>query len=474
MFRINETSDGAARVSTIRILLGLLLLALVANSVAAVLAIQDFRLIDRWLVDPARTANSEILVLQRQMAVRAISRIVVSAVLLLCAMFFVWQRRRNLDMQEELGRVQRLAHQVLECMVQGVIAVDGAGTVREVNAAAVRLLGGEVGGADAMVDRPIAWWPVGGAELDVLVREASRRDEPIWDRELTVGRDGMTLRLRADVQALKAPDGRAGCILLLRDLTRLWLVEERMRRLERIAGLGDAASGLVHEIRNPLTALSIHIQLLEEQMSGTSAPEGAGELIGVIKSEADRLNGVLDGFWDYAHVEGLYLQPTDAVAILGRVAQLIRPQAERQGVRIELRRPPHPMPAVPLDPEKFHRAVWNLTINAMEAMPAGGELVLEAGRGDGTFTVVVRDTGPGIPPEVRGDIFKPYFSTKSRGTGLGLAMVEKVVGQHHGGIACRTGPEGTAFELTFPLVNRDGDHTGHGQRRGPIPHPDRR
>lgn len=462
MFRIGEPAASPSRSSAIRILLLLLLLALVANSVAAWLAFQDNGILDRWLAEHAPTPSPEILVLQRQMAVRAISRLVVTAILVLCAFFFLWQRRRNLDIHQTLNRVQRLAHSILESMVQGVIAVDGLGIVRDVNPAAARLLGADPKRPDALIDRPVTGLPIAGAELDALVREASSRDEPIWDRELTVGRDGLTLRLRADAQAIRAPDGRMGCILLLRDLTRLLLVEERMRRMERIAGLGEAASGLVHEIRNPLTALSIHIQLLEEELGRAGVAGDATELIGVLKSEADRLNHILQGFWEYAHVERLSVQPTDAMAILERVVQLIRPQAERHGVHVELRRPPEPLPPVPLDAEKFHQAVWNLAINAMEAMPSGGEMVIEAADSGGTFTVAVRDNGPGIPAEVRGDIFKPYFSTKGQGTGLGLALVEKVVGQHQGGIACRTGPQGTAFELAFPRTSRYGDRADDG------------
>src|SRR6185312_4130659 len=109
-----------------------------------------------------------------------------------------------------------------------------------------------------------------------------------------------------------------GCIILLRDMTLSLLAEERLRREERIAGLGDAATGLVHEIKNPLTALSIHIQLLEERLADPTSTESVGELIAVLKAEADRLNNVLDGFWDYAQLRSLAVQPTDAVAVLER------------------------------------------------------------------------------------------------------------------------------------------------------------
>src|SRR6185312_10235505 len=110
-----------------------------------------------------------------------------------------------------------------------------------------------------------------------------------------------------------------GCIILLRDMTLSHLAEERMRRMERIAGLGDAATGLVHEIKNPLTALSIHLQLLEERLADPTATEPIGELFAVLNAEAERLNRVLDGFRDYAQLQSLAMQPTDAVAVLERV-----------------------------------------------------------------------------------------------------------------------------------------------------------
>jgi two-component system sensor histidine kinase HydH len=106
---------------------------------------------------------------------------------------------------------------------------------------------------------------------------------------------------------------------------------------------------------------------------------------------------------------------------------------------------------VPLDAEKFAQAVLNLAINALEAMPTGGELVFRAARRDGSVEVDVSDSGPGIAPEVREDLFKPYVTTKQRGTGLGLALTEKLVVQHQGQIDYRTGPQGTSFRLTFPL-----------------------
>jgi two-component system sensor histidine kinase HydH len=208
---------------------------------------------------------------------------------------------------------------------------------------------------------------------------------------------------------------------------------------------------LIHEIGNPLTALGIHIRLLEERLEEPGGVASAGELIEVLESEIRRLEGVLEEFRDYADLQTLSLRPADVFVVLERVARLIRPQAAQQCVRVELRRPEPPPPPVPLDAEKFAQAVLNLAINALEAMPTGGELVLGAGLRDGAVEVEVSDNGPGIAPDVRGDLFKPYVTTKPRGTGLGLALTEKLVVLHRGQIDYRTGPGGTSFVMTFPL-----------------------
>jgi signal transduction histidine kinase len=137
--------------------------------------------------------------------------------------------------------------------------------------------------------------------------------------------------------------------------------------------------------------------------------------------------------------------------VLEDVVRLIRPQATQQGVRLEHAVDPMPLPPVALDAEKFEQAVLNLVLNALDAMPKGGELYLGSALKDGQIQVVVRDTGPGIPPEIQDHIFHPYFSTKDRGTGIGLTLAEKLVRQHRGHLDFRTGPGGTTFSITLPV-----------------------
>jgi signal transduction histidine kinase len=216
------------------------------------------------------------------------------------------------------------------------------------------------------------------------------------------------------------------------------------------------ASGLHHEIKNPLTALSIHVQLLEEALADGGARQATDELLGVLKTEICRLNGVLESFRSFAHLQHLTLQPTDALDVVENAIRLIRPQATEQGVQITLLHPEKELPPVPLDAEKFEQAILNLIINALEAMPEGGRLTLSAAVADGALRVAVRDSGPGIPPEIQKSLFLPYFSTKSKGSGMGLALSEKIINQHGGHIHFSTGAHGTIFDISVPLEHSNG------------------
>jgi signal transduction histidine kinase len=260
-----------------------------------------------------------------------------------------------------------------------------------------------------------------------------------------------------DGHVLKDTQGTSlGCVIHLRDVTEPILLEERMRRMERFLGLATLASGLHHEIKNPLTALSIHIQLLEESLASGQAGEAVDDLVGVLKTEVCRLNGVLESFRSFANLQNLTIQPTDALEVVENAIRLIRPQAAEQRVQISLLHPEKELPAVPLDADKFEQVVLNLLINALEAMPGGGRLTVGASVGDRQLRVSVQDSGRGIPPEVQPNLFQPYFSTKDRGSGMGLALSEKLISQHGGHIGYRTGPEGTTFEIAVPLERRNG------------------
>ena len=299
------------------------------------------------------------------------------------------------------------------------------------------------------IGKPLSSISSGGASLADRVAE---RNAAVWDQDFAIDRGGRMRRIRADAHVFKDSASKAiGCIILLRDVSDRVLMEERVHLMERFVSLGTLAAGLHHEIKNPLTALSIHVQLLEKRLSGPTPPKPVDELIGVVKSEILRLNGVLDSFRDFASLHRPALRPTNLVDLLEDTVRLIGLQALQQHVEVILRHPEATLARVPLDGDKFKQAVLNLVLNALEAMPDGGKLLLDVSAREAELRVEVSDNGPGIAREIQQDLFKPYTSTKCRGTGMGLALSEKVVSQHGGRIEYRTSPLGTTFSIAIPM-----------------------
>jgi signal transduction histidine kinase len=230
------------------------------------------------------------------------------------------------------------------------------------------------------------------------------------------------------------------------------LIEERMRRMERFMGLGTLAAGLHHEIKNPLSALSLHVQLLEERLEQIKDGETA-DILGVLKTEIIRTIGVLESFRDYASIEKLDLTATDIAALIKQTLDLIRPKAQQQGVQIVAHIPDGSPPLISVDATRMEQVLLNLAMNALDEMQEGGTLTLSVTGSDGQITLEVADTGRGIPDNVRARVFDPYFTTKNEGTGMGLAVCDKIVRQHGGQIDVTSAASGAIFRISLPVNN---------------------
>jgi two-component system sensor histidine kinase HydH len=371
----------------------------------------------------------------------------VAALLFLCVLSLSWLRRRYRFSQHSLRQVKMHAHDILASMDRGVVTTNPDGIITSINSAGLRLLGVDFECVGLPLQR------ISSAEVPLVdvFRQVSERDAAVL-------REGRLVRLRLGGGVLHDTQGKTlGYIIHVLDVTERMLMEERMRRMERFLGLANLAAGLHHEIKNPLTALSIHVQLLEENLGSPHFAASAAETVAVLRTEMCRLNGVLESFRSFANLQHLSIRRTDGLAVVEKAIRLIRPQAREQGVNISLLHSETELPAVGLDEEKFEQVVLNLLINALEAMTGGGELLLRVRVEEGEFRVDVKDTGPGIPGEVQRHLFQPYFSTKAKGTGMGLALSEKLISQHGGSIDYVTGSRGTTFRVAVPLT---GAHEG--------------
>jgi two-component system sensor histidine kinase HydH len=457
MFSVRPSEDQARIPITVAIVLATLVLALVLSATAVFQVLDEYRLLGDWLSRPGAVPTAEIRALRQDIGARIIIRSIATAVLLLCTLSTLWLQHRQLAVRRTLDQVKLLARDILASLNQGVITTDQRAIITSINSAAIQLLGVD----PECIGRPIACISSAQVPLENLSRCVTERKVAVSDSELTLDRAGRVRRLVASALDLKDRRGATiGCVIHLRDVTERMLMKEQMWRMEQFASLSTLASGLQHEIRNPITALSIHVQLLEERLRCGTVDGPTAELIGILKAEVRRLNLTLESFRNLASLERLHLKLVDVRDVLGEVVRLIRPQASQQRVRLELLRDEGQLPRVRVDSEKIEQAVLNLVLNALEAMPEGGDLSLRAELDDGRLRVVVRDSGPGIPPEIQDHIFRPYFSTKDRGTGIGLTLAEKLVRQHRGHLDFRTGPGGTTFAITLPVDGPDGSGTG--------------
>jgi signal transduction histidine kinase len=226
--------------------------------------------------------------------------------------------------------------------------------------------------------------------------------------------------------------------------------EERLRREQEQAALvGTIASGIAHEIRNPLSTLRMNLQLLREDWADpVSEREQKGRRrIDVLLRETERLETVVSDFVRFASGHALRLEPTDLNVLAGELLDFLAPQAERAKIRLH-REFARDLPRVEADPNLIRQALLNLLVNAQQVMPSGGDLTVRTSAPGPLVRLSVTDTGPGIPPEHRDKIFNLYFSTKPGGTGLGLPMVRKILEEHQGSVEVESSPsQGATFTL---------------------------
>ena len=230
-------------------------------------------------------------------------------------------------------------------------------------------------------------------------------------------------------------------------------IQEEAQRSERLAALGQLSAGLAHEIRNPLGVIKGSAEMLNKKLQGTDAI--TGELAGYISSEVNRLNILVTRFLDFARPLDLNLQPQEIPLLVDRALKSVRDRWPEAPVDVERQYSPD-LPVVPVDADFCEQVFTNLVLNSYEAMePQGGKLVVSiyptSSDGRSGVQIDFEDSGPGIPEEVREQIFNPFFTTKKSGVGLGLSVVSKIVDDHHGWIRAVSGPgKGACFRVFLP------------------------
>ena len=240
---------------------------------------------------------------------------------------------------------------------------------------------------------------------------------------------------------------------MLRDLREIKRLQEEVRHREKLAAIGTMAAGVAHEIRNPLSSIRGFAAYFGGKFAVESEEYRNAQ---VLIQEADRLNRSITELLELARPTELRTAANDVNPLVERTLRLVRRDAEVAGVRIEQELCPD-LPIVELDSDKLTQALLNICINAIQAMQNGGVLHIETlsvgtDSDAGSLCIRISDNGPGIPPDAVGKIFEPYFTTKGKGTGLGLAVVQKIIEAHGGEIrVSNNATTGACFEIHLPL-----------------------
>jgi len=243
-----------------------------------------------------------------------------------------------------------------------------------------------------------------------------------------------------------------GNVFYIEDVTELRAEESRLKRAEGLASLTTMAAGVAHEIKNPLASMSIHLQLMRRQMQGECAsPDELKESLEILEEETERLNNIVSDYLFAVRPQDSRPLPGDLNALITELVQFLRYEMAEANVRV-LPLLDESVPSIPLDEGSMKRALLNLIKNAISAMPDGGELRLQTKREGDNVTIIISDTGVGIPEELQGKIFEPYFTTRDTGSGLGLTVVYKVVKEHGGDLHMDSRPgRGTTFRISIPV-----------------------
>ena len=306
--------------------------------------------------------------------------------------------------------------------------------------------------AAALTGRTIAQIFSPESLLGQVIAQATAAGLSIGKRRVEVGDQSSTVASALlSVDPLTAPGGAAsGTLIRLRDPEAQRKLGRELQTADRLAALSRISGGVAHEVKNPLNAILLHVEVARAKLAhGDTALEPQMD---IISSEILRLDRVVKTFLDFTRPVELNLANMPLDEFVRDLVDLARPQAGASGIRVVDERKAEGV-EVRIDRDLLKQAVLNIVVNAIEAMPAGGELRLESSASGDTAKICVSDTGPGIPPDLREKIFRLYFTTKQKGSGIGLAMAFRIVQLHDGTIDFTSEPgKGTAFCIRLPIA----------------------
>jgi len=360
----------------------------------------------------------------------------------------------SLRLSQALESATNITESLIESIGSGIIITEMNDTITYINQAGEKILGYSKG---EVIGKPFGLFRL-HEKQNVSYTLLEHPDNLDTRSEGRMKRkDGDEIPVGFTINHHLSLSGEAvGKIIIFRDLTKVYRIQEEMLKMDRLVSLGKLASGIAHEIRNPLAGIKTTAQALGEEMSKDDPKR---EYLNRITKEIDRLNELLKTFFSFAKPQTLLLAPCHIKEIINAIIPFLIKEIADNGIRFEETYHPQ-LPKIRVDKIQMHQAFLNLFLNAIQAMPNGGELKIEANpvilispenSRQNFIKVVVSDSGKGIPPQILPKIFDPFFTTKPKGIGLGLSITYQIIKKHGGTIKVHSQWEkGTSFIINLP------------------------
>jgi two-component system sensor histidine kinase PilS (NtrC family) len=359
--------------------------------------------------------------------------------------------------EKDLSELATLHRSIVQSMSSGLLTIDLEGRVIFSNSAGETILG--IRSADIRGRLVTELFPSLQISQLPRIKADPGQKKPIGRKEtLYTNPQGVQITLGYSPSVLQDENGEAfGWTMIFIDLTKLKALEEHFQRMERLVLAGTFAAEIAHEIKNPLAAMSGAMQMLRDEIKENPLHT---KLMGIVQREIERINSLVNEFLWMAKGSPKSTQVEDVpvCSVIDEIISLLRSRKQVNASH-SIKTDFAAAPVIRIDPNHLQRVLWNLFVNALEAMPKGGELSICVGMGDlpdssdGAARIDIGDTGRGIPAEALKRIFDPFFTTKPNGTGLGLSIVYQLVEKAGGKIEVSRPEPGdkTVFSLFFPV-----------------------
>lgn len=354
------------------------------------------------------------------------------------------------EKEDDISKLEALNKWIISSITSGLIAVDEQKKIILFNPAAekifglaaVNVAGKRIPDILPSIDGYIPDQP--GDGMIITAKSNSIRDIEYRNK------NSDSLSLRFSMSPLIIPDiDKKGNILLFQDITEMKEIEREMKKVEGLALVGELAAGIAHEIRNPMASISGSIQMLRESMD---TDDVSSRLMDIILRETDRLNSLINDFLKYARPKPFEIRQFNLNQLITESLDLLK-NSSIWNKNIELKIDLDSMDSIESDPEQIRQVIWNILINAAEAMPEGGALHIATRsvaisdsmkKKSDMVEITVRDSGKGFTEKALDQMFSPFFTTKEEGSGLGLAIVKQIIEGLKGNINGRNHPDGGA------------------------------